>query len=267
MKIIAVCLLLLVCFQSHASLLITPTRIAFDDRQRVTKVTLINNSDESKTYRMSFQEKLALKTGGYSNFANPKSNLMAASSYLRMSPKQVILGPGERQVVKLALRKRANMAEGEYRSHLLFSALPSASKKQASASSEGGIKINLIMSYSIPVLFRVGSEKPTVSLENVDLVNTEQGGQRIELVLNRLGKYSSFGRLEAFWQADGSVTAQLVSTLSKFSVYPELNQRAVALDIPKHLAIEPPGTLTIKYLGDEEYQGQTFINDTVKLSK
>ncbi|WP_440055588.1 hypothetical protein ACSLBF_05435 [Pseudoalteromonas sp. T1lg65] len=247
-------------------MLITPTRVAFDDRQRIATVTLINGGEQTKTYRMTFQEKLALKEGGYSNFVEPEANVMAASSFIRMSPKQVTLAPGERQVVKLALRRRANMAAGEYRSHLLFSVLPSAQDKRVSENS-GGIDINLLMNYTIPVLFRVGQAEAKVALEKVDFVERADGMQSLAIRLNRQGKYSSFGQLEALWQPDGQTSQRLVSALSKFSIYPELNQREVNLDIDKTKQITPPGKLTLKYIGDGEYQGHTFFTETIQLSR
>ena len=39
---------------------------------------------------------------------------------VRISPSQVRLAPGERQIVKLAIRKPKDLAEQEYRSHLAF---------------------------------------------------------------------------------------------------------------------------------------------------
>ncbi|MFW8120996.1 hypothetical protein, partial [Klebsiella pneumoniae] len=52
-------------FLSHnalADLLISPTRISFDERQRTAKVTVINTSKE---YRVIWSEKQSTATGGY----------------------------------------------------------------------------------------------------------------------------------------------------------------------------------------------------------
>lgn len=61
---IAVLVLLFCAAQSQANLLISPTRVVFDERQRNAKVFLINNSQEYKTYRLSFKEKLRCQRGG-----------------------------------------------------------------------------------------------------------------------------------------------------------------------------------------------------------
>ncbi|MCG9759433.1 MULTISPECIES: fimbria/pilus periplasmic chaperone [Pseudoalteromonas] len=240
--------------------MITPTRIAFEERQRIERVTIINNGDVTKSYRLEFQEKLALKEGGYANFAEQKMNPMAASHFVRISPRQVTLGPGERQVIKLAVRRKANMEQGEYRSHLLFRELPSDKGKL-----QEGINIDVLMSYSIPVVLRIGKTHPQIRLEDVILSSAKSGRQEITVLLSRTGKYSSFGELSAYWQGKNDVNPVRIGVLNKFAVYPELNQRKVEFAIDPAIKLGPPGKILIKYVGDEEYSDRTFVDDFVSL--
>ncbi|MDP4488612.1 MULTISPECIES: fimbrial biogenesis chaperone [Pseudoalteromonas] len=253
-------LLLFCCCKVSANLMITPTRVAFEERQRIERVTIINNGDVTKSYRLEFQEKLALKEGGYANFAEQKINPMAASHFIRISPRQVTLGPGERQVIKLAVRRKANMEQGEYRSHLLFRELPNNKGKL-----QEGINIDVLMSYSIPVMLRVGDANPQVQLEDVIVSNAKNGRQAITVLLNRTGKYSSFGELSAYWQGKNDVKPVRIGVLNKFAVYPELNQRSVEFSIDPAIKLGPSGKVLIKYVGDEEYTDRTFVDDSVSL--
>ena len=65
---VVVLLALSVCIlgkNAYANLLISPTRISFDERQRTAKVTVINTGNEYQTYRVLWSEKQAQPSGGY----------------------------------------------------------------------------------------------------------------------------------------------------------------------------------------------------------
>ncbi|PCK33280.1 fimbria/pilus periplasmic chaperone [Pseudoalteromonas piscicida] len=238
--------------------MITPTRVAFEERQRIERVTIINNGEETKSYRLEFQEKLALREGGYANFAQPEINPMAASSFIRVSPRQITLGPGERQVIKLAVRRKSNMTQGEYRSHLLFRELPDEQGEL-----QAGINIDVLMSYSIPVILRVGNPQPQIGLEAVNWHELKDGRQSFEVILSRSGKYSSFGVLSAYWQGQHDAQPQQIGVLNKFAIYPELNQRTVNFLVDKAIELKPPGKVVVKYEGEEEFTNRTFVEDAV----
>ncbi|MEI8618096.1 fimbria/pilus periplasmic chaperone [Pseudoalteromonas sp. B193] len=157
---VVVLLALSVCIlgkNAYANLLISPTRISFDERQRTAKVTVINTGMNIKHivfYGVRSKRNLAVAT--YSCRATSES----LSSMARLSPKQMRLAPGEKQTVKIAIRKPKGLASGEYRSHLLFQALPGENTNKTSS-----IKVNMIMSYSIPILLRKDMKQPEVAIE------------------------------------------------------------------------------------------------------
>jgi len=60
--------LICVCFVGHvnlvqANLLVSPTRLAFNDRERSQELVLINTDSKVRTYRLHWVEKVALSTG------------------------------------------------------------------------------------------------------------------------------------------------------------------------------------------------------------
>lgn len=178
---------------AHANLLISPTRISFDERQRTAKVTVINTGDKYQTYRVLWSEKQAQPTGGYIQLAEPTNESL--STMARLSPKQMRLAPGEKQTVKIAIRKPKNLVSGEYRSHLLFQALPGENTNKTSS-----IKVNMIMSYSIPILLRKDMQQPNVVIEQAQLVlNNSNKRPQFLLNINREGKFSSYGKLSAYF--------------------------------------------------------------------
>ena len=82
------CGLFFVLFSQYATanLLISPTRVSFDERQRSAKVTVINSSDEYRTYRVVWNKKLALPAGGYQTLSELSRN--SIKSFLPLPPKQ-----------------------------------------------------------------------------------------------------------------------------------------------------------------------------------
>jgi len=252
-------ILLIPSFYSHGNLLISPTRVTFDERQRVATVVVINNSDEHRTYRLSWQEKTAKPTGGYITLDKDTVNPTALSNMIRMSPSQVRLAPGERQTVKLALRKPQGLKEQEYRSHLLFQALPNENKNK-----NIGIKVNLILSYSIPVILRQGTEPPVLDIKSIEL-KKQQERKSLLISIAKEGKYSSFGKVEVFYKPNSTEKEVKVAMVSDYSIYSEVPVSKLSLSFFEGSKITSAGKLRIVYSGLKEYREKVFTEKTVDI--
>lgn len=251
--------LLITSFCSYANLLISPTRVTFDERQRVSTVIVINNSDQYRTYRLSWQEKIAKPTGGYATLNPEAVNPSALSNMVRMSPSQVRLAPGERQMVKLALRKPQGLIKQEYRSHLLFQALPNESESKSE-----GIKVNLILSYSIPVILRQGTELPKVDIKTIELKKND-GRESLFISMEKDGKYSSFGKVEVFYRSNSMDEEVKVAMVSDYSIYPEVSVAKLPLAFFEGRKVIEPGKLRVVYSGLKEYRGKLFAEKIVDI--
>ncbi|MBQ4813986.1 molecular chaperone [Pseudoalteromonas luteoviolacea] len=246
----------------HASLMISPTRVVFDERQRTAKVFLINNSQEEKTYRLGWKEKHALPTGGYRDLTPDEVGPWRLSHLIRMTPKQVHLAPGERQLVKLALRRKQGMAVGEYRSHLFFQALPT---EKSTTSQAIGINLNMILSYSIPVLYRKNAALPMVKLNGVQIIKNEAKKQFIQVSLQRLGDASTFGKIQVDWKSREGQPWQRVSVANNFAIYPEVQNAVIELNVLAEHELQNTGWLRVSYTGQEEYVDKEFVNKIIAL--
>jgi P pilus assembly chaperone PapD len=243
-----------------ANLLISPTRISFDERQRTAKVTVINNGNKPQTYRVLWSEKQSLATGGYISLENPTSSSL--STMARLSPKQMHLAPGEKQTVKIAIRKPKGLAAGEYRSHLLFQALPNESPEVNSS-----IKINMIMSYSIPVLLREKNKQPDVVIKKASLIrNKNNNRQQFLLNIERHGDFSSYGKLTAYLKNEESNTLEQIAEIGNLSLYPEVNDAHVVLSLFSNKSITKPGNVIFKYIGSDEFKGVEFDHYTLPVT-
>lgn len=255
-KIFFIITCIIFCVDAFASLMITPTRISLAERDRTAKVYIINTSDEAKTYRLIWTEKIAKPEGGYLNHDGLLPTSL--SPMMRMSPSQVTLKAGEKQVIKLAVRKPKGLKSQEYRSHLLFQALPN---QKPASEKELGISLNMVLSYSIPVILKYGSELPQVTISDVN-VKKEQ----VSFNFMREGDFSAFGEVVVYFKGQSSKQAKRIGVLSGHSIYPELSSLSTTLTFIDGYQITESGEMTIKYIGKEEYKNIVFAEKVISIN-
>ncbi|NQY75279.1 MAG: hypothetical protein HRT90_11070, partial [Candidatus Margulisbacteria bacterium] len=111
---------------STGGLVVTPTRIVFEDRDRIKEVYLINQDTQTMRYRINFINLSMQEDGSYQKVSKDgveEQGIYPVGPHIRYSPRQVTLGPGEQQIVRLMAR-RYGMKTGEYRSHLFVTPIP-----------------------------------------------------------------------------------------------------------------------------------------------
>lgn len=253
---------LMVSLNVQASLLISPMRVVFDDRERAATVTIINTGKTTATYRVELVDNLQTPDGKYQRLADDQTmpaELLSAKAMLRYSPRQVTLKPNERQQVRLSLRKPAGLLEGEYRSHLAFTQLPDPAMLETHPK---GAKMQVFMltGFTIPVQVRHGQLAVTARLANAQVI-TEPNHTGLRVTLNREGDFSSFGKLQVFWRKDAQSSETLLNFIDNAALYRELPTRTFSIPLkPEQLQ---PGLFRIVYLGDKHFGGQVF--DTLEL--
>lgn len=269
-KIVLV-IIALMSFWVEANLVIHPIRIQFNPGERSTEVTLLNDSKTTNTYRLEWREKLAKQGGGYTDLkGDALKNFPTASSMVRFTPRQVTLKPGERQTIKLSLRKPARLGEGEYRSHLIFKALPPPAALKAPDEQTAGLtmSLNLITSFVIPVVVQNGNANSSVSLNSAAIIYDAAipGKSSVVVHASRTGKYSTFGDVEAYWTPTGG-KERLIAKTSAFTFWPELNKTFTTLAWVGADFAPTNGKLRILYKGMRDFQGQTFFDSSVQVDR
>lgn len=253
-------------FTSQANLLIYPTRVSFAENDRIKEITLTNTSKTTNTYRLEWMEKRAKPEGGYEDLTTEEaSSFPIASNMLRYSPRQVTLKPGERQVVKLSIRRPRGLPDGEFRSHLNFKALPPATR--AEKTGQTSMQINLVMSFAIPVTVKIGKLDASLNVADAKIKrHANQTSGEVLLQLQKQGIHSVLGEIHAYWQPRGG-KEELLARASDFSMWAELNQLNVNLGWQNNEFTAADGTLRIEYTGVREFSGQTFINQSISIKK
>lgn len=259
---------------AEASLMVTPTRIVFDGPKRTAVLTLLNTGNESGTYRLFLVRYRMTDQGTLEEVKSPRPDEKFADEMIRFTPKQVVLAPQMSQQVRLQFRKPANLAAGEYRSHLLFRALPTIPAAGSPDDKNRGIAIRLVpaLGVSIPLIIREGETKAQARLSDLALqpaakVAGEPGGQgpRLTFKLNRTGNRSLYGDLVATFRPKGGGEVP-VGRINGIAIYTPNAARQATLPLtpPAGKALQG-GALRLVYRASESEGAQTLAEAEIAL--
>jgi P pilus assembly chaperone PapD len=242
-------------FAAHGDLTVTPTRIVFGERDRSAQVHLINRGETRATFRIEFVQMRMDEKGEMSEIETPNDKERFADALVRYSPRQVELDPGQSQAVRLLLRKPEDLAAGEYRSHLLFYALPVASgaadvERTRSQSSKGfSVAIQAIYRMSLPVIVRHGDLPVRFSMHDLTLTAPEKsdGKPQLKLRVQRDGHRSVYGDVNVYFQPNNGERV-LLKHIKDFVLYTSTDSRilSIPIDTPKGLRLSA-GTMHAIY--------------------
>ena len=194
-------LLLLMPFIASAQgdLLITPRRVVLEGNKQIEEIVVANIGQDTAFYSISLIEYRMTDDGSLEEITEPVPGQKIASPILRYFPRSIELAPNESQVVRIQVRRRPGLEEGEYRSHLYFRAIPKEEPQgqETTATDTTGIGIRLIPIYgiSIPVIVRIGNLSASCTIGELALEQKEEGSPVLKLVLNRQGTKSVYGDL------------------------------------------------------------------------
>jgi P pilus assembly chaperone PapD len=250
--LIAAALIALIVMPATAKLLISPTRIVFDIYERSDEVILINTSTNPVTYRIEWKDMHTLPTGGYKQLEEGEalpSN--SASELVRFSPRQVTLQPGERQVVKLLARRRPSFDLPEYRSHLNFIAIPTISSDSDATTDSISMRLDLFMSYSIPVLVKNAEIDAAVTINQAELIlDAEKERYSLNIDFTRSGKQSFFGKVRVYEIVSGE--KKLVGQLNGINLFTPIERYRRNISLIDY-SVNSNNPLLIEMIGDEEH--------------
>lgn len=253
---------------SWANLLIHPTRINFQSNERSQILTLANTSSKTNTYQLQWKENIAIPGGGYREMQeHEKDRYYLASQFIRFSPRQVTLRAGERQSVKLLLRRARNLEDGEYRSHLLFKALPTAPANDTGPVIAPTMKIDMVINFAIPVALRVGDYNAVVTVEDAVIqYDATNNAGAVFVTLQRQGPHSSYGDMSAFWTPKGGEEILLAKSASH-SLWAEIDEYQHKLTWATENFRSTDGSLRIFYEGIKQFKDIDYTNTTFDVQR
>ncbi len=235
---------LIISQTNQAALTVSPTRAVFDQKTRSMPIKLINADTKTVTYRISFQNMRMTEAGAYEEIDAAKVQGRYAERMVRYAPRQVTLQAGQTQSIRLLLRKPKRLADGEYRSHLLFEEVPDTAgldlSKVVNEKNEDGIGVILtpISGVTIPVIVRQGKLTAQASIENpVFQPATKETPANVKLTLNRSGNRSMYGDLQIIHYPPNQQEGVIVSVMQGISILSPTAKRHVSMPLevpPEH---------------------------------
>lgn len=262
---IFLCLLLFSSF-AFSNLLIHPTRVNLTSNDRTFVMTVGNTANVKATYELSWAEKRALPQGGYESLNGEVDKpATALSDMVRFSPRRVTLEPGERQSVKLLLRRARGLSEGEFRSHLQFKAVPNASQAVNKPAASTALKVNVVLNFAIPVVLQVGDYDANISVNSAAIaINNESGVVATTLLRN--GKHSTWGDIEVYWRPEGGKESLLAKS-GGVNVWAEINTLTQELPLIQRNFKPSDGELRIIYKGVGPFANNIYDEKTFFINK
>lgn len=271
------CLSALMCLpapgsaQTPGDLLIAPTRIVLEGRVRTAEVALVNIGSAPATYRISLIHQRMTEDGDLVEVAEPAEGERFADDLVRFTPRQAVLEPRVTQTIRIQVRKPADLPAGEYRSHLLFRAVPQvaeAAHDEAPPADGLGIRLIPVYGISIPLIVRHGETSAKVSLTDLAVQPASDESPRpvLSLVLNRTGNRSTYGDLTVTMRPAGASKDLVLGRVAGLAVYvPNPVRRAsLALDVPEGVSLAG-ARLKVTYRAKPEDGGAVLAESTLTL--
>ncbi len=228
-------------------LLVSPVRVVLEGRERSAQVTLVNKGTETSIYRVSIVNRRMLQNGAFEVIEEPGPDEKFAGELVRYAPRRITLEPDAPQTIRILLRKPSDLPAGEYRSHLLFRAVPQAiggqSLENEETSGQGfSIKLTPIFGLTIPIIVRHGELwvdiAVTEPLLEVPANNNEPPVLQVRLV--RRGERSVYGNVNVSF-VDGTFGDELIGEVRGVAVYTPNDERFVRIPIKPEYASELEG--------------------------
>ena len=212
------------------------------------------------------------ETGEFIAIEAPGPGDQFADPLLRYSPKQVTVQPGSSQTVRILVRKPADLAPGEYRSHLQFDRVADAagtsSVEQASTPGDKGIGvvITALVGASIPVIVRQGDTQASATLSDLALLPAAgDTAPALSFVINRSGNRSLYGDLTVRFTPKGGQPVDLAKAGALAVYVPNALRRArMALQVPAGTTLAG-GSLSLSYRERAEAGGKMMAEASLSL--
>ena len=238
----------------HADLMINPTRIVLEKNKRSAQIDIINDGTTTDTYRITLADRRMLESGEFTPVVDLQADEKSSKSMVVYSPHSVVLGPGMQQLIRVAIRKPENLAEGEYRTHLIFERIPDTTPENSIAArgkavpDAVNVKISALIGVSIPVIVREGNLQAEVALSNLALEKSTAGDAPVLSVeINRSGSRSVYGDFLVTFKTANGVEKTVAQALGVSVYTPNLLRRAKLVLHPDSKVPLQHGVLVITY--------------------
>lgn len=246
---------------AQGDLLVAPTRLVMNGGGSA-EVVLSNIGAEPATYRISLELRRMTEDGDIEavDETTAPADQRAVLDMVRYSPRRITLSPNQPQSVRISVRPPEGLADGEYRAHLSFRAIPQArpveETQQGSAQPAGfSIRLTPVYGVSIPLIMRKGALSATASLKRPAVLR-DGNASLLSLDIERTGNRSVYGEIRVV-AAGRKDPAFLVRGIA---VYPEVTHRALRLPLSPEQVEAMRGPVVVEYREMPENGGKLITS-------
>ncbi len=214
-----------------AELLVAPTRVVLSPASRTAELVLVNKGSEAAAFRIALENRRMRADGSLEAATEALPGEQFADDKVRFSPRQLVLEPGARRVVRIMAEAPAGLAPGEYRSHLRLMSAPVSAGRSAVGAAKAGdnslsIELIAIRSLTVPVILRVGRLDAGVAIDAAAMATA--ASNQLIIKLQRQGSRSTYGDISLTIVGEKD-PAWLVRGVA---IYTPNSQRDVVLPLP-----------------------------------
>lgn len=255
-----------------ADIMLYPTRVVVERGARSAQVEIINRGEEAATYRIRVVNRRMSEIGEIVPVDTALPGEKFVDKMMRYTPRQITLQPGASQTVRISIRKPADLAPGEYRSHLQFDRIADAvglADLEAGAGeqpNEVSIKLQTLIGASIPVIVRHGETSASVTLDALQF-DPGPGGAAPELgfTFRRAGNRSVYGDIVATYTAPGAAPIRIGSATGIAVYVPNAERKArLPLQVPEGVVLRG-GEIGLQYNERADTGGALIAQATVSV--
>lgn len=243
-------------------LFVAPHRVIMDASEKVEVLNVANKSEKTHRYDLTLIDQVMNERG---MTLRQDTFEYSAKRMIRFVPKRFTLKPGERQVVRVMVKRPEGLADGDYHSHLLFREVPlSVQDKQALKDERNAenkeksvtFEIRALYGVAVPIIVQQGKVESDISLGDVRLIPaSDKTLPALEIDFTRSGNAEAASQVSAsFVKAGGKPVELLGATWVR--IYREVNKvtRRIELkNIPSDVTLsEGKIILTLTKGGDKE---------------
>ena len=242
-------------FSSEAlALKVTLKRIVFEGPRRAEVLSIINNTHEEQTYRLSWRQMRMTEDEALVvvDDESQAAAVNAVDSLVRYAPRRIVIPPGGTQQVRLMLTKPKDLAAGEYRSHLWLQPEADNIKFDAGSDKESArpqVQLKMLTGMTLPVIVRHGAMSVKATISDVRVTRNPEGqGMDVALTVGRQGNRSLYGDFK--FTCDGGVLAREIKGVA---VYTDVTQRHMNFTVPFPAeGAASCKSLNVEYIADQD---------------
>lgn len=237
---------------SAGTMSVSEQRIMITDKSKRSEFKVYNTSPEVQSIRVSLIEKAMDENGGVKTI---ESTTTSAAGYIRIGPRVgKNIAPKDFQTFRLRA-KLNQLADGEYRSHLLFESMNPPKDE-----TKPGIHVKPNIRYSIPVIIRKGQLSAEIAIKDAILGENEQKQPTIAFNVTRNGNRSIYGDIDIYQIVAGK--EQLIASDKNHAIYTDVKQRKFTITLNEAIS---DTELKIVFRENPEFGGDQTAETTIKV--